>query len=76
METLRIDPLKKLGFEEVIRRTGYSRRLIHKMLAEDEKNETPGKHFPKPIRRPGTNRLEWRELTLVKWFEEQEGERP
>jgi predicted DNA-binding transcriptional regulator AlpA len=73
MSTLTIDPLKVLGLPEVAKRTGYSRRAIMRMLAEDEKVRAPGRTFPAPLKmRNGSNRLEWREGALVKWLDERE----
>ena len=71
--TITIDPLKILGLSEVAKRTGYSRRQLMRMLAEDTRNRAPGRTFPAPLRmRNGSNRLEWRESSLVRWLDERE----
>ena len=67
-----IDQLRKLKLCEVCRRTGYSDGTISKLLAKDRIAGTPGRHFAAPMRRVGLQKLEWREVTLMRWMEEQE----
>ena len=68
-----IDPLSVIGLSEVVSRTGYSRRTILRMLAEDLAEKAPGRRFPAPMRnRPGSNRLEWREKSIEQWLEGRE----
>jgi hypothetical protein len=67
-----IDPMRILDMAKVERRTGYCRRKIMALLAEDAKHQTPGVHFAAPMRRPDVRKLEWREITLIRWMEKQE----
>jgi predicted DNA-binding transcriptional regulator AlpA len=68
-----VDPISIIGIPEVTERTGYSRRQLMRMLAEDTKEKAPGRRFPAPMRmREGSNRLEWREKTIVEWLESRE----
>lgn len=70
MRTYQTDPLRILPLKTVCERTGYSRRSILRMLAEDAKEKAPGRRFPHPLRvRGDSNRLEWRELDLLNWLE-------
>ena len=71
-EVLPIDPLRVLNLAQVMRRTGYGRRRIMGLIALDVMHKTPGHHFATPLRRPGLNKLEWREITVVRWPEKQE----
>lgn len=67
------DPLRVLSLAEVVRRTGYSRDVIMRSLAEDRINNAPGANFPLPMQARGrNNRLEWREATLLTWFAKRE----
>ncbi len=73
MKTDTVDILSIIGLPEVADRTGYSRRNVMRMLAEDAKDKAPGRRFPAPMRtREGSNRLEWREKTIVEWLERRE----
>jgi predicted DNA-binding transcriptional regulator AlpA len=68
-----VDLLSVLDLPMVAKRTGYSRRTIMRMLADDLKDKAPGRTFPAPLRaRNGSNRLEWREGTLVEWLDNRE----
>ena len=67
------DPLRTLTMAEVCRRTGFSRRDIHKRLADDDAHGVRGVEFAAPIHTRTRGRtILWREVTLIKWLEEQE----
>jgi predicted DNA-binding transcriptional regulator AlpA len=68
----RLDPLRTMTFNQVVQRTGFSRRTIDRLLADDVANNTPGLNFAAPIRRPDSNKLIWRECTVIKWMERME----
>jgi predicted DNA-binding transcriptional regulator AlpA len=65
-----IDPIHLIDFDELVRRTGYAKSTVHKFLAEDAVDKTPGRRFPQPVRK--TRKLMWREITIVRWMEVQE----
>lgn len=68
-----VDPLKVINLPEAAKRTGYGRRTIMRMLADDAKEKAPGRRFPAPLKsRHGSNRLEWREKAIVEWLEKRE----
>ena len=69
---IRIDPLRVLNLRQVMERTGYGRRKIMALVAEDVKHRTPGVNFAVPLQRPKMSKLEWREITLIRWLERQE----
>ncbi len=74
---MRIDPLRILNLAEVIRRTSYSERKIHALLAADKIAGTAGVCFAKPMKPvSGSKRpkLEWRETALVRWLNSREEE--
>lgn len=69
---VKADPLRRLTMVDVEKRTGYSRRTILRYLTDDTTEKTPGKRFPVPMHNPATGKMEWRETTLVRWFEKRE----
>lgn len=74
---LAIDPLRLLDFSTVVKRTGYSRAYIEKLLARDHMARRPGRSFPTPLTQPGGSdggkpRRYWRELRIVEWIESRE----
>lgn len=71
-EVAKIDPLKTLDIEEVQRRTGFSERDIHRRLADDKINSTPGRRFARPMCGGKRKKYIWREITLVRWMERSE----
>lgn len=64
-----IDPLRIINLAEVGRRTGYSSRTIHRRLAKDKINNTPGESFPVPLR---GGKMEWREIAIGQWIDSRE----
>lgn len=69
----KIDPMKVIKLAEVESRTGFRRKAIKRRLAEDARHKTPGVNFPAPLRRNNDKEpMKWREITVLKWLEQQE----